>query len=385
MASNSTTSNYFQKSPNCSATYESNFLTELHEHLCHPGISRLMHFVRSKNLPFSMEDVKRVTSQCRSCAEIKPRYFKPPVGTLIKATQPYERLSVDFKGPLPSITKNRYLLTIVDEYSRFPFAFPCPDMTASTINNCYTQLFSMFGMPSYVHSDRGPSFMSREVKTFLTNKGVATSRTCAYNPQGNGQVERLNGTIWKAITLALKSQGLPDSHWEQVLPQALHSIRSLLCTSTNETPHERFFKFSRKSQAGTTLPSWLSNPGIVLMKKNVRQSKYDPLVEEVELIESNPHYAYVRLSNGKETTVSTRQLAPAGERSLQRVTDETNSTDLDIPPDDIQIEQVVDDNTVRELSSPSINSENEYPTNSVKEIASKQQRVRPYELRGRVV
>ena len=44
-------------------------LDELHRGLCHPGVARLLHFVRSKNLPFSTEDVKRVCSSCRICAD----------------------------------------------------------------------------------------------------------------------------------------------------------------------------------------------------------------------------------------------------------------------------------------------------------------------------
>ena len=39
------------------------------------------------------------------------------------------------------------------------------------------------------------------------------------------------------------------------------------------------------------------------MKRNVRQSKYDPLVDEVNLIEANPQYAHVRLPDDRETTV----------------------------------------------------------------------------------
>ena len=47
------------------------------------------------------------------------------------------------------------------------------------------------------------------------------------------------------------------------------------------------------------------------MKRHVRQ-KYDPLVDEVELLEANPQYAHVRLPDGRETTVSIRHLAPRG-------------------------------------------------------------------------
>ena len=65
--------------------------------LCHPGVARLLHFVRSKNLPFSTEDVERVCSSCRICAEIKPQFYVSEQGTLIKATKPFERLNLDFK------------------------------------------------------------------------------------------------------------------------------------------------------------------------------------------------------------------------------------------------------------------------------------------------
>jgi len=58
-------------------------------------------------------------TQLGICAEVKPKFFRPEPGTLTKATQSCERFSIDFKGPLvPSEErKNRYILTVVDEYS----------------------------------------------------------------------------------------------------------------------------------------------------------------------------------------------------------------------------------------------------------------------------
>ena len=296
----------------CSASDSRNRLVDLHNALCHPGITRMTHFVRTRNLPYSVEDVKQMTSSCPVCAECKPQYARPPQSHLIKATQPFERLNIDFKGPLPSVTRNKYMLTIVDEFSRFPFVFPCADITSATVINCLCQLFAIFGMPAYIHSDRGSSFMSAELKSFLFSKGIATSRSTAYNPRGNGQVERYNGVIWKAVSLALRSRDLRVENWEVVLPDALHSVRTLLSTATNETPHERLFRYQRRSTSGNSIPTWLARPGeVVLMKRHVRQ-KYDPLVDEVELIEANPQYAHVRLPDGRETTVSIRHLAPRG-------------------------------------------------------------------------
>ncbi|XP_046970401.1 uncharacterized protein LOC124537572 [Vanessa cardui] len=292
--------------------FDNSKLKEIHELLCHPGVTRLAHWVRTKNLPYSINDIKLITTSCRVCAEIKPRFNKNKY-QLIKATSPFERLNIDFKGPLPSNTQNKYMLTIIDEYSRFPFAYPCKDMTATTVIKCLKDLFFMFGTPLYVHSDRGATFMSEQLKHFFYSLGIACSRTTPYNPQGNGQVEKLNGTLWRNIQLYLRSKDMEISDWEKALPVALHSIRSLLCTNTNVTPHERMFNHARGTSNGESFPSWMLNPGPVLMKKNVRATKYDPIVEEVELLQPNPQYSYVRLSDGRETTISNRQLVPLPE------------------------------------------------------------------------
>ncbi|GFW69689.1 retrovirus-related Pol polyprotein from transposon opus [Trichonephila clavipes] len=233
-------------------------LYNLHNSLCHPGVTRMHHWVRCKNLPFSLEDIKKVTNSCLICNELKPRFVKN-VGTLVKATALFERLNLEFKGPLPSVSRNHYILTIVDEFSRFPFAIPCSDISAKTVILHLKNIFSIFGMPSFIHSDRGSSFMSHELKSFLTSQGIATSRTTPYNPAGNGQVERYNGIIWKTIQLALRSNRMKTEQWEGVIQTALHSIRSLLCTATNATPHERMFSHPRRSHNGCSIPTWLTS------------------------------------------------------------------------------------------------------------------------------
>ncbi|GFY06658.1 putative retrovirus-related pol polyprotein from transposon opus [Trichonephila clavipes] len=119
--------------------------------------------------------------------------------------------------------------------------------------------------------------------------------------------------IWKTIQLALRSNSMKTEQWEGVIQTALHSIRSLLCTATNATPHERMFSHPRRSHNACSIPTWLTKPGPVLMKNQMRANKYEPIVQEVELIEANPDYAHVKLGYGRETTVSIRHLAPRGE------------------------------------------------------------------------
>ena len=97
-----------------------------------------------------------MVSACETSSELKkPQYAQTEPSHLIKATQPFERLRLDFKGPLSSTNQFRYLLVVCDEFSRFPLAFPCKNVHAQSLISNLCALFSVFGMPSYIHSDRG--------------------------------------------------------------------------------------------------------------------------------------------------------------------------------------------------------------------------------------
>ena len=161
--------------------------------------------MRVKNFPFSTTDVKKVVNSCPIFAEIKPQFHRGVNNTLIKATHSMERLSIDFKGPLPSSLNNKHLFIVIDEYSRFPFAFPCKEMTSSVVSNCLDKLFTLCGTPCFVHLDNSPAFVSSEFRRYLLNSGIASSKTSIYHPSGNGQAEKCAGIVWKAIELCLKT------------------------------------------------------------------------------------------------------------------------------------------------------------------------------------
>ena len=198
-------------------------------------------------------------------------------------------------------------------------------------------------MPNFVHTDKGKSFLSKELKDFLLERGIASSRLSPYYPTGNSQVERYNGIIWKSIRLALITHNLPVSSWEAVLPDALQSVRSLLNTTTNCTLHELFCNFNRRSPSGKFSPAWLSTPGAVLLLKFVKAHKNDDLTEEVQLIEANPIYASIRYVNGRESTVSIYDLAPCP----RTVETQQNKTPL-LDPTNTQSDETQSDVDVKE-------------------------------------
>lgn len=123
----------------------------LHKKLCHLGITRMLHVFHNQNLPFSIEDVKRIMNNCQIGLVIKLWFYKLKPGSLVKTTHPFKRLDLDFKGPLPSKTGNRYFLMVVNKYSRFCLLFSA---SAQTVIQDLCSLFSIFRIPAYIHTDQ---------------------------------------------------------------------------------------------------------------------------------------------------------------------------------------------------------------------------------------
>ena len=56
---------------------QDNMLEKLHKGLGCPGITRLFHQVKIRNLPYSLADVTKVCKYCESCSVFKPRFYRP--------------------------------------------------------------------------------------------------------------------------------------------------------------------------------------------------------------------------------------------------------------------------------------------------------------------
>ncbi|GAA54164.1 hypothetical protein CLF_112441 [Clonorchis sinensis] len=62
-------------------------------------------------------------------------------------------------------------------------------------------------------------------------------------------------------------------------------------------PHGRFTPFTRRSGSGISLPTWLTVPGPILLKRNDQEFKYDPPVEKVELVFCDSQF--IQMANTK--------------------------------------------------------------------------------------
>jgi len=61
-------------------------------------------------------------------------------------------------------------------------------MSSETVIDSLSE-FCLFVFPNFIHSDRGMSFMSKEIKLFLNERGIYTSHSSPYHPQGNSQCD----------------------------------------------------------------------------------------------------------------------------------------------------------------------------------------------------
>ena len=81
----------------------------------------------------------------------------------------------------------------------------------------------------------------------------------------------------------------------------------------------------------------MATPGPVLLKCYVRSSKTNPRVDKAELIQANPHYAYVHYPDSRETTVSAKHLKPRPTPKLPQIQVQLKglvSETMSIPPKD---------------------------------------------------
>ena len=78
-------------------------------------------------------------------------------------------------------------------------------------------------------------------------------------------------------------------------------------------PHEIFFSYRRRTLCGEAIPSWLSFGRPALLR--FVRFKSDPLVDQVKVVEANETYAKIRIPDGRQSTMSTSDLAPRPPRS----------------------------------------------------------------------
>jgi hypothetical protein len=153
---------------------------------------------------------------------------------------PFERIAMDVAGPFPtSDSGNKYVLVVMDYFSKWPEVYPIPNQETTTIADAVVHNWiSRFGVPMEVHSDQGRNFESVVFQEMCQMLGINKTRTTPLHPQSDGMVERFNATLEGYLAKTVEKN---QRNWDRNIPMFLMAYRSAVHDTTGVTPAKTIF------------------------------------------------------------------------------------------------------------------------------------------------
>ena len=191
--------------------------------------------------PGMCHDAKLWCMSCHPCRQKKgPGTRTRAPLRLYNVGVPWERVAVDLAGPFNQThTGNKYLVVVMDYFTRWPEAIPVPDQTAATIARVLVdQVFSRFGAPAELHSDQGRMFEAELFRNVLEIMGIRKTRTIPGHPQSDGAVERLIRTVTQQLAIFARHN---PTDWDLQVQLVMLSLRVAPHTTTGVSPAMMLF------------------------------------------------------------------------------------------------------------------------------------------------
>ncbi|GJR27572.1 retrovirus-related pol polyprotein from transposon TNT 1-94 [Tanacetum coccineum] len=144
-------------------------------------------------------------------------------------------LHMDLCGPMhvASINGKRYILVIVDDYSRFTWVrfLKTKDEAPAAIIKCIKNIqVRLKATVRNVRTDNGTEFVNQTLREWYENVGISHQTSVARTPQQNGVVERRNRTLVEAArTMLIFSKALLFLWAEAINTACYTQNRSLIC------------------------------------------------------------------------------------------------------------------------------------------------------------
>ena len=179
---------------------------------------------------------KDVEAYVKSCDQCQKRGNKGGKGLLnpIKINQIFERVGIDFVGPLPKTRKgNKYICVITEYLTKWPEAKAMKKATAqNVVEFLYETIICRFGCPQIIQSDRGSHFNNQIMEDLCKKFMIKHKLSSPYHPQTNGLVERFNRTLCETLAKLI----LKENQWDQHINSALFAYRTMKQGTTKRTP-----------------------------------------------------------------------------------------------------------------------------------------------------
>jgi transposase InsO family protein len=223
-------------------------LTLLHNQ-SHPGQEKFWRLVQQKYAGISRETCREIVKSCIVCANAVPLKRKE-ANTVIKVIRPWERIQVDFVDLRFCSDVNdgySWLLTLIDCYTKFAFAFPTRDKSAESVSTILTDFFLREGPPEILHTDNGKEFKNSKVDAICTRFSIRRAYGRPRHPQSQGQIERFNQTIIRKVSKIIADK--EQKHWLGAINKTVYSYNIEWNRSINMSPF-----MALKGRSGFLLP-----------------------------------------------------------------------------------------------------------------------------------
>ena len=206
----------------------------------HLGAERTLSALRVIGFwPGCTKDVELYVKTCDICQrkQRRPRHVDKGLLCPMVPDYPWQRIAVDFLGPLPQTKrKNKYILVVIDHFTKWAEAYPTTRLTTkAAADTLVREVIARYGTPHTIHTDQGSAFDSKIFKQIMSQLGIKKTRTTPYHPQADGVVERMNRTLEAMLKATVQEN---QSDWDTQIPFVLSAYRSTVHSSTGFTPND---------------------------------------------------------------------------------------------------------------------------------------------------
>ena len=146
--------------------------------------------------------IKEFCSTCIECQRNNNDNVKNNIlNSIPKGNRKFQLLHMDvLECPNEYQNNNfKYILTVLDSFSRFGFAYPLATKQPKEVIDCLLELFMIIGKPEELYCDLGSNFVSEYNKIINSKLDIKMSNSFANNHKTAGIIERFNQTIQNAI------------------------------------------------------------------------------------------------------------------------------------------------------------------------------------------
>ncbi len=195
-------------------------------HFAHHGAKRMYAVVRRMFfIPKAKTLVEEFAAGCHVCSLLRlstrPRN---PNNHLFIPQYPMQMLDVDFFYMEP-YGNYKYVLNVIDRYSRKCFAVPTTKMTSRTVARTLLQIFSTHGPPRWINGDNQISLLrNTEIRRLCEEWSVSIKTGLAYSSTSQSLVERSNGSVKYLLCCLQMTHNTKD--WPVLVPLCTYLLNN---------------------------------------------------------------------------------------------------------------------------------------------------------------